>query len=211
MTNPQPAEDGNLPAALKALHDAVHLLIEPRATLHEGAVINGPSLYLQLWDAVDGESTNGGGAGGGAKSRPPFWIDAWDLKNEIDQTLEAWQPAFTGVPATVGRLRCFVQRKWRPQDAKQMEGAAAVVAAWTNQVDELLNPKPKWTLAAACPACGTKTVYRKDSAGESVRQPALQIGPTGCTCISCRYVWDPSRFQILAGALGYPLPPGVLE
>jgi hypothetical protein len=34
-------------------------------------------------------------------------------------------------------------------------------------------------------------VYRKDSAGETVRQPALQITTLGCRCMACRHSWSP--------------------
>lgn len=209
----QPIEtDGNLPAAMRALTDAIHQLTEPRSTIHNDTIINGPSLYMQLWDAVDGEATNGGGSGGGAKSRPPFWLDAFDLCREIDVAVECWQPAFTGVPATVGRLKWILKRKWRPQDTRQMEQITTAVQSWAVSIDDLMNPKPKWTLPNPCPNCGVKTVYRNDASGERVRTAALQInGNKGCTCQACRYTWEPHRFQILAGALGYALPTGVIH
>jgi hypothetical protein len=54
-------------------------------------------------------------------------------------------------------------------------------------------------------------VYHRDSAGELVRQPALQIGVWGCECMACRAFWAPDRFVFLARVLGYELPEGVLE
>lgn len=211
MTSPQPVdEDGNLPAALRALQDAVAALCEPKHEYLDSRLVSTPSLYLQLMDAVTGEQVNTGG-GGGSKSRVPFWLDAFQLLQEIDDALEIWQPAHTGVPASVGRMHWLLQRRWRPQDATRIEQLATNLTDWAKQIDQLLNPPRNWSLAAACPACNTSVVYRKDSTGDKVRQPALQIGKDGCQCLNCRYIWEPTRFYILAGALGYPLPEGVLE
>lgn len=211
MTAPQPiAEDGNLPAALHALELAVDALTGTQSARINDRWVYGPSKYMQLRDAVTGEQLNTGGGGGG-KSRPPMWVDSWDLMNEIDQTLEAWQPAFDGVPATVGRLRCILARKWRPMDCRSIEQITTAIQAWVMQIDELLNPPRRWTLASPCPSCNTTTVYRRDGGGEMVRQPALQITPTGCVCVKCRASWAPEYFTHLARVLGYELPTGVLE
>ncbi len=231
MTAPLPVEDGNLPAALRSLDAAVSALCDPRAALAGRSTCQAchndtcehdckqhtcpghttwiPSWYLQLSDVVMGEQSNAGGGGGG-KSRPPFWTDAHVLRDEIDTAAECWQPAFTGVPPTVGRLRCILARPWRPQDTRQIDQITAAVESWREAIDTLLNPPPKWTLPSPCPACETATVYRRDGAGEMVRQPALQLSKDGCTCQRCHYTWGPERFHILAATLGYPLAEGVL-
>lgn len=211
MTSPQPInEDGNLPAALRALEDAIHALCGTQSGYADDRVVYGPSKYMQLRDAVTGEQMNSGGGGGG-KSRPPFWTSAFDALNEIDQTVEAWQPAFTGVPPTVGRLSCIAARRWRPMDCRSIEQITVAVQAWVVQIDELLNPTPKWSLPSPCPACSATTVYRPDGGGDMVRQPALQIGPSGCVCIKCRTTWAPERFVFLAKVLGYTFENGILE
>jgi len=67
-------------------------------------------------------------------------------------------------------------------------------------------------VTAPRPACGATTVFCRDSAGELVRQPALQIvAEHGCTCQACNYCWAPAHYLYLARVLGYELPPGVLE
>jgi hypothetical protein len=133
-----------------------------------------------------------------------------DLRNEIDVAVEAWQPAFTGVPPSVGRLRCIQTRRWRPQDTRQIEQIANAVRAWADAVDALLNPPRHWTLPSPCPSCNTAIVYRRDSGGEMIRQPALQIDPEGCFCTKCRAHWTPDKFVFLARVLG-SLPENVLE
>lgn len=211
MTAPREVnEDGALQPALQALEDAIHLLVDPQEQYHDGKLFVGSSRYMQLWDAVKGESTNGGGAGGGSKSRPPFWVDAYDVLAEIDTGVECWQPAFTGVPPTVGRLRCILARGWRPQDVRNMGQITDAVTAWATSIEELLNPKPKWTLPYACPRCGVKTVYRRDSSGEMVRSATLQLSAEGCTCAKCRAHWQPGQFLFLGQLLGGEPPAGVV-
>jgi hypothetical protein len=216
MTTPAP--DGNLPLALRELEDAIHALCSPLPRLIDNRLVHVPSRYLQLLDATEGEQSNTGG-GGGSKSRPPCWLDALDALNEIDTAVSIWQPAFAGVPPTVGRLRCIQQRSWRPQDVRRIGQITAVVTEWATAIDALLNPEPvvylmapnPSTEPAACTACGTKRVYRKDSTGERVRQPALRVTKDGCRCQHCHASWEPGQLRLLAAALGYPLPAGVLE
>lgn len=202
-------EDGNLPAALRALEDAVHALCGTQSSYLDNRVVYGPSRYMMLRDAVTGEQSNSGG-GGGSKSRPPFWTDAFDVLAEVDTAVECWQPAFTGVPPTVGRLTCITKRPWRPQDCRQIEQITTAVQAWVVQIEELLNPKPRWTLPYACPNCGADEVWRPDSTGVPVRQHALQLSTEGCTCAKCRANWPPGRFLFL-GRLLKTVPDNVGE
>ena len=62
-----------------------------------------------------------------------------------------------------------------------------------------------------CPACNATAVYRRNSAGENVRVPALQIiAEQGCTCLVCHASWTPDRYLLLCRVLGFDLPRGVL-
>lgn len=210
MTSPQVDEDGALQPALQLLGDAIHRLCGPQSQFMDGKLLWASSRYMQLRDATAGEQVNTGG-GGGSKSQPPCWLDAVDLLAEIDAAVECWQPAFSGVPATVGRLRWIEKRSWRPQDVRQIEQIIGAVAEWAAQIDALLDPPRRWTLPSPCPNCDTATVYRKDNGGDDVRQPALQIGPDGCVCIKCKAFWPPSKFLWLANVLGFEKPSGLLE
>lgn len=201
--------DGSLPLALRELGDAVAALTGPQSRLIGNRLIGIPSRYMQLQDATQGQQSNTGG-GGGSKSRPPFWLDAFDLIREIDETVACWQPAYSGVPPTVGRLKHLYMRNWRPQDVRSITQIVTALAAWTASIDALLDPPPKWTLPSPCPACNTATVYRRDNAGDMVRQPALQLGPAGASCAKCHAVWGPQKFVWLANLLGYDKPAGML-
>ena len=115
------------------------------------------------------------------------------------------------VPQVRIGLRELDLQSWRPQDCDRIDTITNQINSWCEQITTLLNPTPKWTLPNPCPACGTAIVYRKNSASETVRQPALQIGPMGCACQHCHHTWEPAYFQHLARVMGYELPPGVLE
>lgn len=192
--------DGNLPAAIARLEDAIDALIEPQLSFIEGKLRQAACLYMQLWDASPAEQISGRRE---LSARAVTWIDALRLRMEIDTRIEITQPAYRGVPPTVGRLREIRKRKWKPQLTSYVEKLAQACEEWATEIADLLNPDPQWTIAAACPACGKRTVHRIDSAGEKVRQPALQVTADGCVCVSCRYAWGVERFQILAAALSY--------
>lgn len=203
-------EDGALLPALSLLADAVHRLCGPQSRFMDGKLMYSESRYLQLQDSVSGEQVNTGG-GGGSKSQPPCWLDAVGLLDEIDTAVTIWQPAYTGVPPTVGRLHWLEQRKWRPQDCRQIEQITRAVAEWAADIDALLDPPQRWTLPDPCPACSATTAYRRDSGGERVRGPALQIDPVSCRCNACGAVWGSDRFEWLGKLLGRDKPEGVLE
>lgn len=222
MTAPLPvSEDGNLPEALRRLGDAISALTDPRAEFADGKTHWVDSYYIELREALPGEQGSGHGV---ARSLPALWLDALDLLTEIDTAVRCWEPGDPGfdgdlteapTPPTVLRLRIIEKlgcrgRNWRPQDTSKVEQIAGNVESWVASIKQLLTPTPAWTLPSPCPACGTKTVYRKDAAGDLIRRPALQIGPAGCQCQACKHTWEPAYFTHLAAVLGYPLAEGVL-
>lgn len=208
-------EDGNLPAALRDLGNAISTLVDPKPQTVEGDIHWTESLYDQLCDEVPGSQGNRSRV---PHSSPPLCLDAAELKHEIDTAVGVWEPrppidvsSGEPPPITVIRLQALEQRKWRPQDVRGIEQIISNLLGWCESIKSLLNPTPKWTLPNKCPACNVAIVYRKNSGGEIVRQAALQIGPSGCVCQNCRHEWGPQLFQHLANVLGYKLPEGVLE
>jgi hypothetical protein len=184
--------DGALPPALDQLHHAVNQLIHPQADGHGHTA---PSLYTQLCAAA---ASPRHGQGHQPRSIPPLYLDAVDLRNEIDQRLALEQPGCTSTPH---RLERIAARPWRPMDVHWLETFTNALNSWADDIETLLDPPPKPSMAAPCPNCDTATVHRKDSAGENVRQPALQFGPLGCTCMACRTTWPPERYELLAAVL----------
>ena len=76
---------------------------------------------------------------------------------------------------------------------------------------QIIDPPPRLSLAMPCPECGTRTVYRPDSGGDVVRQPALAISDEGCRCQHCRTLWPPESYRLLAKVLQLPDPEGVVD
>jgi acetyl esterase/lipase len=120
------------------------------------------------------------------------WADALDLRIEIDDTVKGWEPGGASTPAG---LRQLTGRRYRPQDTRTLEEIAGTVESWAVAIRSLLDPQRVKHVSAPCPACGATHVYRRDSAGERVRVPALQIVvETGCTCQACRHTWAPQHY-----------------
>lgn len=207
-----------LPAARQALSDAVHQLAGRTTitiTADDGTCTQhyGDSLYEQLLVSTGGVQRDGGGEG--AHSQPPIWIDGVQLLSEIDVAVRREQPdpgsLSEKIPETMRRLYLIDDRLWRVQDTGRVYEIADACVGWAGRIVGLFDPPARRSLPNPCPACGAVVVYRRDSGGEVVRQPALQIGSFGCECMRCHVVWGPERFQFLARVLGYGLPEGVLE
>lgn len=198
--------DGNIQAAKTRLARAVERMIGPRRLIHYELTLTGPSLYQQLADnltAVQGDTKTP------ARSLPPLWIDPTMLLMAIDRQVKRW----LSVPgSTPQRLQLLSSAGWRPQDADRVSGMARQVVEWCEQIDGLLNPESRKFIVAACPACGRRTVTKRDSAGDLVRQDALVVvAAAGCTCQACGAHWGPDRYLFLLRLLGFELPEGVLE
>lgn len=216
-------EDGNLPAAKTKLGNAISALIDPKPHTLKREYDDGTSvgvewidsLYDQLTDAIPGGQGN---ASRVPQSSPPMCIDAVDLMHKINTRTAEWEPrpeidASGDITTTMAiiRLKSLDNHGWRPQDTTHIENIAAEIESWCEAIKSLLNPARQWTLPNPCPACDVAIVYRRNSSGEVVRQPALQIGPAGCVCQNCHYGWSPEYFVHLARVLGYELPQGILE
>jgi predicted RNA-binding Zn-ribbon protein involved in translation (DUF1610 family) len=198
-------DEKTLPQARRTLTDAVHRLTAPQHRHIAGKPRTAPSLYYQLCAEIAGTQ---GENHAPPKSMPPLWIDAAQLIADIDRQARRWEP---GPDGTVSRLRVLADKTWRPQDTDLVFSMSITVTKWCNSIDALLDPVSVKDVAAACPACGAKHIYRTKD-GERVRQAALQIvTETGCTCQACDAHWGPERLLFLCKLLGFELPAGVME
>ena len=207
VTVTAPTEESSLPDAIDQLYVATAALIDPIKQLVNGAVMAAPSLYQALVGEIPARSGDGTNRGI-ARSLPTVWVDALDLRNQIDDRVKVWQPKGSSTP---GRLRLLASRRWRPQDTRVVKDHAAEIQQWSMSITAILEPQPVKTIAAACPACGSRYQYRMQ-AGERVRTAALSItASVGCTCGVCGSHWQPERFLFLCRLLGFAKPQGVLD
>lgn len=217
MTAPMPKSERrpNLPGAVRSLRAAVGRLIEPSSSYVNNTYIEIPGLYVQLIDNLAG--LQGSGNHGIARSMPAFWCDAAEQKNNIDLMVAVWSKRAGN---TIGLLRTLATTNWTPEDTKKVRRLAGIINAWADDITTLLEhehikciySRDDDTTYAACPACGAETVQKRDSAGELVRSPALQvITEHGATCQNCEHHWAPGEYIDLCRDLGFPLPAGVLE
>lgn len=199
--------EGNIQAARTRLGRAVQRLTAPLPGVYHDVTLWAPSLYQQLLNDLAGQS---GDTRTPAKSLPPLWIDASQLLGEIDGRAKSWCPIPGDTPT---RLQKLSFQGWRPQDTDLVSKMAWQVDSWCESILNLLDPEDrKFVEGASCPACSKSLVYRRDSAGEMVRQPALKIVVSqGCTCQACGAFWAPEKFLFLGRLLGYDVPEGVLE
>jgi hypothetical protein len=197
-----------LSRSVNNLRAAIRALTEPHYTRIDGATYQSPSLYQQMIKSIPGEQGSGGHA---SRSMPPLWCDALDLLADIDHHVAIWLPLHD--ETTENRLACLLRlRKWKQHDIEFLDPAVTRLRAWERRINELLTPVSVKTISAPCPACSATTAYRKDSAGETVRGPALQvITNLGCTCLVCHTHWAPEYYLFLCGLLEFDLPAGVLE
>ena len=198
--------DGNIVAARKKLDQAVKDLIDPKHGMYDHTMLTAPSLYAQICSDLAGTQ---GDTRTPAKSLPPLWVDAAQLIFDMDSQVHRWCP----VPGTTPqRLHILAIKSWRPQDTDHVTGIARTVEDWTRKIVSLLDPQAQKTINAACPSCGRKTVYRKDSAGETVRQAALRlVANDGCTCQHCDAHWPPEKYMFLQKLLGLAPTEGVCD
>ena len=198
--------DGNITAAATKLTRAVDRLCKPRMAVYHDQTRYALSLYRQLESDLAGTQ---GDTRTPAKSLPPLWIDAAQLRIDMDSQTRSWCPKEQGIPQRLGNLSA---KTWRPQDTDLVTEMARMVDMWCETILHLLDPESVKHISAPCPSCGRSFVYRRDSAGESVRQPALKLVTNiGCACQACDASWSPDRYMFLCKLLGFDLPEGVLE
>lgn len=202
--------DGNIQAARTQLGAAIDRLCQPKPKIINHQMRHSPSLYEQLRNDLSGTQPTDHKTH--AKSQPPIWIDACQLLTEIDTQTRKWTPDHSIRMDTPTRLLITAAKTWRPQDTDHVTDITNTIQRWCDQITNLLEPQSIKTISAACPNCGRKTITHRDSAGETVRQPALRIiADQGCTCQACKTHWPPDNYMFLVRLLGFDLPEWMLD
>lgn len=206
----------HLAGAIERFQHAVHLLVGTRSgsidTDQGYKRVAGDSLYVLMRDSVAGIVRESEGSAE-KRSTPPLWLDCSSWVDTVDRASREWWLNGTGSHehATVNRLYALADTGWRPQDVPWLNAATSTINGWVRKAENLLDGGRRWSLSAPCPNCGATHSARRDSAGELVRQPALQVTTLGCVCLACEYHWSPEYFVHLSQVLECSTPEGVLE
>jgi hypothetical protein len=210
LTDPTPPREDQ--RTLRQMHDDLRTacaeLVDPTQFHDERddgtvVVVEGDSLLTQLQDAAGSSQMSGGGP---AKSQPILINpDAVELFADIETATAEW----CDEPTVEQRIRAGTNLAGQWTTTADILWITSQLRRWTQQIQELFNPPKRWHLAAPCPACGTRMVWRKDdTTGETVQAPALDLQQVGegterrweCTCLNpaCRHRWPSGTLEHLA-------------
>ena len=196
--------------AATELADAIHALFSFRLTTIPGdppRITRLESRYQEVRDSIAGQQ--GTQTGSIARSMPPLWVDATDWLRRVDHET-ADQITATRTTSTSDRWLSQLDVQWRPQDTPLLQRWTTTLETWAHQADQLLGTATTaLPVRAACPACGRRWHYRRDTAGDIVRVDALSITRgVGCSCAGCRAKWPEERYEWLARVIGCDALPG---
>lgn len=159
-----------------------------------------PPLLAQLRDAI-GASGESGMTG---KRGTPVPLDlgaAWMLAEIERKAVQFHTQALAADAIEVeARVRALVAIVGRWTDPNRVAAAVAYLRKWAEGIKGHLDPEKRWHVAAACPACGKRTVRRQNEDGEWVNQPTLQVdGTNGCMCLNpeCGHRWPTTHLEHL--------------
>jgi hypothetical protein len=168
-----------------------------------------PSLLAQLQDAVG----NSGGRGGVARKGAPLPIspEATDLLAELSygaaaMHYNALQHDHADAAVHV-RSTANIAARWTDWNA--LAQVVQQLQLWAHAIRALLDPPQRLHIAAPCPRCGERVVWR-ESGGELVQVPVLQIdSENGCVCLACNHQWPPGKLghlKLSMAVMGTDLP-----
>lgn len=182
----------DLDDAKERLEKAAAALVGSEMVYLAGNATSGMSLYEELRESVSGRSGDSAGKRGKTSPPAPLWISAFSLLDEIDTAARAW----SGCPDTPQGITELAQRHWTVDETRQVTQLAQAIEEWADQIEALLNPRSV-QVRRACPACGERHVYRRNSYGDSVRTATLQIDAEGVRCLSCAAHWTYAQSEFL--------------
>lgn len=161
-----------------------------------------PSLVDQLIEAIPGGGDSDHGRPSAGSTRAAVALDVVELVHAMQEATRC--RTLRGLSEA---LRAWAQqaRHWRTGNPEYLLQAASAAEAWVSTGRTLLNPPKRWSFMAACPQCETSVTHVRDSSGEVVRRPALELDPaTGtarCLAPGCGARWDSRRLLLLAQVL----------
>lgn len=195
--------------ATNELQAAVHRLVDDSMSYINNTYLEIPGLYAQLWQALDSCRSNA--ASSAARSRPPMWIEAADVKRSLDTFIDSLPFGCAGGHIRA-RLQALTARAWTVDDIDQIRWITRKLTRYGDDIERLINLEHVKEITVPCPACDVEYVERRDGGGALVYSYALQASAEyGCTCQNCGYHWAPNQLMELATEAGIPLPEGVSQ
>lgn len=163
-----------------------------------------PALVEQLEQAI--ESSSGAASKFSPRSKPPLYLDAVVMRQDIDEHLRLFKDRTT----RAGRMRAWsaAAGDLKATDPDGLIYCAEKAAHWVSGIRGLLDPKPRFRMRGqACPECGTVRVLDNHDTDndEQTWRPALEIdtdrGVCRCVAHGCRAEWAPEFWPHLAAVL----------
>jgi hypothetical protein len=201
-------EQRPLPQALADLAEAVHALCDPTETVvlrddlttteHTGA-----SLLDQIAGVEHGGET---GKSRGTPNRLPLdpaKLDVWlEIKGSAEDLHDRALMHSRLTPEQHIRRIADLASGW--QDPQVVLWIVDHLIVWRKMILGVLDPARHLSIAAPCPNCEARMVWRMDpSSRERVQVAALSVeSDTGCTCLQCGAHWTPQQYEHLALVIG---------
>lgn len=203
---PQSPRGMDLLLATNELQAVVHRLTGPLTSYINNTYLERPGLYVQLYVALDSCRSNA--ASSAARSRPPVWTDALDVKRELDTFIDSLPYGCAGRIGT--QINELARRHWVVDEIRELRWLTRKLDRFATDIERLINADHVKEIIAACPACGEAWFERLDGAGVTTWTRTLQVSAEyGCTCQACGYHWAPNQLLELAISAGLPTPEGV--
>lgn len=193
-------------AAADTLRDAARRLTEPavQAVKTSSGVQEhrSPSALeqLNLIHAAGPGARRGGASGSSAGSRPPMFMPAFELIEEIRGTANREAVRLSGVARYCFDLTDAVNawvKAALADGAEAMKAAARTIMRWVNTIATMTEPPVFQELDAACPECNAKATITTDVDGGRRIGPAMiiEVRDAGSviSCRACKSAWLPGQ------------------
>lgn len=188
--------EDQLPAARRALDDAVQDLIGVQARRDEHGTYVAPSLLTQFQQALRGDQPRDPGNRPGFESHPTAWITGIDKMHEIEHSVSEWAAIIDhdGRDDLHNMLDRFAHHPWAPPQVEQVSAIAEKIRSWAAWITAAFEDRTAGLRGDTCPECQAGPWTWRGIGGERIRVSVLNLHKRGydggrVECIVCGYVW----------------------
>ncbi|MGZ9829877.1 DUF7341 domain-containing protein [Tsukamurella ocularis] len=188
--------EDELPAARRALDDAVQDLIGVQARRDEHGTYTAPSLLTQFQQALRGDQPRDPGNRPGFESHPTAWITGIDKMHEIQTKLTEWAALIKhdGREDPHSLLDALARYPWEPDRVEAVEALSERIRAWCVWIVAAFEDRTAGLRGDTCPECQAGPWTWRHIGGERIRVSVLNLHKSGydggrVECIVCGYTW----------------------